>query len=93
MSERDEMSLQEILTTYQDGDGIGWPAALAWVRTYHATKIAELTIDVANRGFQEPISLGTDGRVWDGHHRLAVAEALGWKHLPILHAEDEEAER
>lgn len=91
MSDDDEMSLQEILTTYQDGDGIGWPAAFAWVRTYHAAKIADLTIDVAANGFLEPVALGSDGRVWDGHHRLAVAEALNWKSLPVVEMGDADA--
>lgn len=91
MPEHDEMSIQEIFTTYQDGDGIGWPGALAWVRTYHAAKIASLTIDIAANGFEEPIYLDSDGRVWDGHHRLAVAEALNWKHVPVAHAEGDEA--
>lgn len=38
-----QMSIQEILTCYQDGDGIGWPAEFAWVRTYHPHRVAELT--------------------------------------------------
>lgn len=91
MSEYEEMSLQEIFTSYQDGDGVGWPGALAWVRTYHAAKIADLTIDIAKNGFKEPIYLGHDGRVWDGHHRLAVAEALNWKHVPVIRGEREDA--
>lgn len=86
MSEYDEMSLREIITGWQDGDGIGWPAEFAWLRTYHYRQLADLTVDVAQNGFKEPIYLGYDGRVWDGHHRLAVADALNWRHLPVLHA-------
>ena len=89
MSDYEEMSLREILTSWQDGDGIGWPAEFAWLRTYHHKQLAALAIDVAKNGFQEPITLGTDGRIWDGHHRLCVAESLDWRHLPVLHAEDE----
>jgi hypothetical protein len=83
----DEMSLREILTCYQDGDGLGWPAEFAYLRTFHAKRIADLTVSVAREGFKEPIYLGHDGRIWDGHHRLCVADALEWRHVPVLRAE------
>lgn len=31
----------------------------------------------------QPICLGTDGRVWDGHHRLVAAKRLGFERVPI----------
>lgn len=85
MSDHDEMTLAELLTKYRDGDNIGWPAAFAWVRTHHASKIAEITLSLAKGGFEHPILLGDDGRVWDGHHRLAVADAIGIRAVPIEH--------
>lgn len=85
------MNLREILTNYSDGDGIGWSAEFAYLRTFHAKKIADITASVAREGFKEPIFLGYDGRVWDGHHRLAVAEALDWRELPVLHGTEADA--
>lgn len=90
MDEQQEMSLAAILTNYADGDGIGWSAEFAYLRTFHADRIADVTASVAREGFKEPIYLGYDGRVWDGHHRLAVAEALNWKTLPVLLATEED---
>lgn len=34
-----------------------------------------------------PILLGTDGRVWDGHHRLCVADMLGLDAVPCEFAD------
>lgn len=31
----------------------------------------------------QPICLGDDGRVWDGHHRVVAAIRLGFDRLPI----------
>lgn len=30
-----------------------------------------------------PISLGSDGRVWDGHHRIIAARRLGFATIPV----------
>lgn len=86
---REEMNLREILTHYIDHDGLGWPAMFAYLRTYDARKIAALTASVVNEGFKEPIYLGR-GVVLDGLHRLAVAEALDWRTVPIVHADPED---
>ena len=31
----------------------------------------------------EPIMLGSDGRIWDGHHRIVAAVRLGFDRLPV----------
>lgn len=42
-------------------------------------------IDSVRRGgILEPILLGDDGRVWDGHHRIAAAMHLGMDFVPVL---------
>lgn len=33
--------------------------------------------------FGDPVLLGNDGRVWDGHHRLLAAVALGLEDIPV----------
>lgn len=35
---------------------------------------------------QEPVLLGNDGRVWDGHHRIVAARRLGFTEVPVEHA-------
>jgi hypothetical protein len=77
------MDLRYLLTHYQDGDGLGWPAEFAWLRTYRYRGVADITASFPRDGFREPISLGDDGRVWDGHHRLAVADALNLRRVPV----------
>lgn len=32
---------------------------------------------------EQPICLGVDGRVWDGHHRVVAAIRLGFDRLPV----------
>lgn len=29
------------------------------------------------------VCLGSDGRIWDGHHRIVAARRLGFAHIPI----------
>ncbi len=75
-----------IIALMQDGDEIGWGMELNWLWTMDRKRTLELMDDVIARGFKEPILLGPDGRVWDGHHRLAVGLALQ-KSVPVEWAE------
>lgn len=52
--------------------------------------MVKLTVDVRDRGILRPIRLGYDGRLWDGHHRLAVACALVLDDIPALLSTDPE---
>lgn len=83
------MDLRYLLTNFTDGDGLGWPAEFTWLRTFDHRIIADLTVSIAREGFKEPIQLGTDGRIWDGHHRLCVAESLYWRRIPVEFAADD----
>lgn len=31
----------------------------------------------------QPVCLGPDGRVWDGHHRIVAARRLGFTTIPV----------
>lgn len=74
-------SAAKILDTYRDGDEQGWDDALAWLRIHHADRLARLRADVLAQGrIVDPIWIGVDGRVWDGHHRIAIAAEL---HLQV----------
>jgi ParB-like chromosome segregation protein Spo0J len=78
-----EMNIRHILTKYRDHDDLGWAAMFAYLRTYDHRKIADLTASIAREGFTTPICLGLDGVVLDGNHRLAVAESLDWREIPV----------
>lgn len=35
----------------------------------------------------EPVLLGSDGRVWDGHHRIVAASIIGLPVIPVERAD------
>jgi len=39
-------------------------------------------------GQREPVIVGDDGRLWDGHHRVAVAMRLGFEEVLVVRYED-----
>lgn len=41
-----------------------------------------LTTDIQENGIREPVILGDDGRVWEGHHRICIAHRLGMTDVP-----------
>jgi hypothetical protein len=45
-------------------------------------RVIELCTDISINGILEPIILGSDHRVWEGHHRLLVSGILGIECLP-----------
>lgn len=47
-----------------------------------ADRVLAEGIDYAN-AYGAEITLGSDGRVWDGHHRLVVARAMGIERLTV----------
>jgi hypothetical protein len=42
-----------------------------------------LEAHVAKHGITQPVCLGPDGRVWDGHHRIVAARRLGIDTIPV----------
>ena len=38
----------------------------------HASRISELEEKIELEGQWDPVLVGSDGRLWDGHHRAAV---------------------
>lgn len=48
-----------------------------------ATKMAALIDSIRAEGIREPILLGDDGRVWDGHHRICAAMHIGLDSVPV----------
>lgn len=66
----------DVLANFTTGDQRSW-----------ADEAADLDLEdtiasVAAHGVLHPITLGTDGRVLDGHHRLLAAHQLGIEQVP-----------
>lgn len=77
------MSLDTLLQSYKDGDEHGWAEEFRYLMSEHGERIRSLTAAIQAEGIREPILLGNDGRVWDGHHRLCVASRLGIHTVPV----------
>lgn len=39
--------------------------------------------EIKTRGITMPVLIGSDGRLWDGHHRLRIAVRLGIGYVPV----------
>ena len=78
--------LGHITSHYRDGDERGWDVEFADLWEREPETMTDLLLDVAEHGIREPILLGDDGRVWDGHHRLAVAERLNLDDVPVTYS-------
>lgn len=85
------MLLADVLSQYRDGDELsdGWTEEFDWLRQEHPSRLADLRDSISRDGIKFPVLLGTDGRVWDGHHRLCVAVDLALESVPVIHAQDE----
>lgn len=75
----EKISLKELLTTWRPGShDWSWAKEQQDLLTRDAEKTAIIRQRVLMDGFNfanlhSPILLGSDGRVWDGHHRIILA--------------------
>lgn len=73
------MKLVDIFATVEPGDNNwAWCNQFKWLENNHWPELKALTRDVVTNGQQTPIHIGSDGRLWDGHHRLWVFYTLRW---------------
>lgn len=75
-----------VLERWRPGCGCDWDWATEWADICQedaGMRLAGLIGDIAANGIREPLLLGDDGRVWDGHHRLMVARLLGIEELAV----------
>lgn len=77
------MDLYTLLALYKDGDEKGWSDEFAELWNYDTQKMYDLSDSVNEHGVRNPILLGNDGRVWDGHHRLEAATNMGLVTVPV----------
>lgn len=83
MSARHEVPLRSFLDVIRDGDGHGWHSEYNLLWTEHRERMNDLRKAVISEGILEPILVGSDGRVWDGHHRICVAISLQHETIPV----------
>lgn len=84
---REKMHPLDIMADYKPGDRWdrepgdtlpnGWGTEWRLLWTFRGRKMRRLTLSALLFGIRKPILLGSDGRVWDGHHRLLAAHAAG----------------
>lgn len=81
------MRLDDLLTRWRPGsqnDEWDWDDEYDWCWGHHQAAMADLVADIARNGIREPVLLGDDGRVWDGHHRIAAAIHLFLTEVPVV---------
>lgn len=86
-SHRVMLPLRAVLAGWRDGDEVGWEIEFAWLRSERQEYIDMLATSVQETGIRLPVLLGSDGRVWDGHHRLCVADMLAMDTVPCEFAD------
>lgn len=77
----------EIVATVRDGDEHGWNHELVWLWTHQPDQMSALIADINENGVREPVVIAHEEggpRMWDGHHRVAAALALG-SSVPVVH--------
>ncbi len=76
------VSLQALKRVFTVGSGEwSWEEEVKKLANRDRTK--QLVESIHTEGIREPILLGNDGRVWDGHHRITVARHLGIRDVPV----------
>jgi len=78
------MNPLDVIATYKDGDEVGWEQEFALLYQTHTDKLDELRGSILAEGMHTPIWLGSDGRIWDGHHRLLIAVEQNLDSVPVF---------
>lgn len=66
----------EIRPGSQD-DGWTWRDEARWLWLHQFDDMVQLVRSLLDDGQQEPVMVGDDGRLWDGHHRVVALLAIG----------------
>lgn len=78
--------LATFLVTVNPGDLHTWADEARHLTTRHGEYLHQLTEDIRTNGIRQPVLIGTDGRCWDGHHRVIAAARLGHTTIPVTYA-------
>lgn len=86
------MALDDLLARWVPGSADwSWADELADLHASPVTDAIRARVVDEGIGFADhfgPVLLGSDGRVWDGHHRICIAMELGITHLMVEVAGD-----
>lgn len=80
------MYLAELLQTYIPGShdfNWTWDQERQDLWRRDSVGLYKLISDIEVNGIKDPILLGNDGRVWDGHHRVVAAIYLKMNEVPV----------
>ena len=77
------MNLQTLLETVTDGEEHGWATEFQWIEKHSPNDLNGFLEDVGEHGIQNPVLIGPDNRLWDGHHRVWAAQKLGLETIPV----------
>lgn len=75
---------QDIIGEVRPGDEHSWADEFKFLWTTDRRGMLELVDSITEVGIREPVVIGADGRLWDGHHRVAVAIALQLGPIEVL---------
>ena len=85
---------RNIIGDVRTGDEHSWADEFKVLWSNDSRGMLALMNSVLKEGIREPVVIGADGRLWDGHHRLAVAIALQLGPIEVLdHRVPAEGER
>lgn len=84
---QETMDVRHLIEEYRPGSVLDpdwrWPHEMQFLMRRDQLYVALLTEDIKRNGMHTPILLGDDGRVWDGHHRIAAAMlSFAWE-VPV----------
>lgn len=80
------MLLADLLANWKDGEEHGWQTEFDDVQSRFTAEFDEIANSIQEHGQTDPVLLGNDGRVWDGHKRLTVLHALGIETVLVTRA-------
>lgn len=81
------VSTKAVLDLFMPGNADTWFDSFKKVRELHHADgyLISLRESIQLEGMRDPIVIGSDGCVWDGHHRLSIATgALSLSKVPII---------
>lgn len=77
---RQRLTYSQLTSIWNVGSGEwSWPEELRRLSSStgpHYQNFIEVFVSVSAHGIKEPVLLGPDRRVWDGHHRIVIAGML-----------------
>lgn len=78
------LHIDDILRQWAPDGDFDWPTTFSLLDRARLSDVDALAEDVQFNGIREPVRLGDDGRVRDGHLRLLVADLLGIEAVPVV---------